>query len=289
MDSGTVAAEDGVRLFYRTVGAGDQAVVIPQALYVEEGLARLASPERRLVFYDPRGRGRSEAGDRSRITMERQHADLEALRRGLGIDSMALIGWSGMGMEMAVYALRHPERVTRLVQVSPVAARDRPHNAEAYRIRAERTDADAVASLRSRLAEAGFEGDPAGFCRALAAVTRPANLADPRLASEIPDVCRFPNEHPDSLALIWPSLLGSFAGYDWREEIAGLDVPRLVIHGAEDAFPLEGSREWVPDGSNARLLVLEGAAHFPWIERPDAFFPAVDAFLRGEWPEGTEP
>jgi pimeloyl-ACP methyl ester carboxylesterase len=32
------------------------------------------------------------------------------------------------------------------------------------------------------------------------------------------------------------------------------------------------------------LIVLEDAGHFPFIERPDVFFPAVDAFLDGEWP-----
>jgi hypothetical protein len=75
----------------------------------------------------------------------------------------------------------------------------------------------------------------------------------------VPDVCRFPNEHPDSLGPLFQALLTSFAGYDWRDGIAGLALPRLVIHGAADAFPLEGSREWVPAGSNARLLVIDRA------------------------------
>jgi len=280
--------DDGLRLFYRTIGEGPQTLLIPVAAYLEEALLPLASSNRRLVFYDLRARGRSESGDRSVIGLDRQVADVEALRRALGIDSMAIIGWSGPGMEMAVYAMRHPERVTRLVQVAPVAARDEPHNPRAYEIRAERTDSAALAELRARRDAGEFADDPAAHCRALWEVIGPVNFADPRRMAEVPDVCRYPNEYPDSLNLVFGPLLESFQGYDWREEIAELDVPRLVIHGLADAFPVEGSREWVPPGSDARLLVIEDAGHFPFLERPLVFFPAVEAFLRGEWPEGAE-
>jgi proline iminopeptidase len=217
-------------------------------------------------------------------------ADLEALRTGLGIDSMAVIGWSGLGMEMFVYAMRHPERVSGLVQVAPVAARDEPHNATAYATRAERIDTAAQRVLRERRAQGEFTADSATYCRELGTLTSPANFADPAFAAAVPDPCRFPNEYPDSLGQLFTSLLGSFAGYDWREAARTLPIRRLVIHGRQDAFPLEGSREWVPAGSSARLLVIDSAGHFPFVERPDVFFPAVDAFLRGGWPaDATAP
>lgn len=283
-DTGYVDAGDGVRLFYRTVGTGPLNVVIPLDLFLEPALRPLARSDRRLVFYDPRGRGRSDAGDRNRVTLDTQIADLEALRESLGIDSMMLIGWSGLGMETAVYTIRHPERVIGLVQVSPVAARDQPHNPVAYETRAERIDPAAVRALELRATSGEFARDPAGYCRALRDLTLPASFADSTRRSDVPDTCRFPNEYPDSLAPLFQSLLGSFAGYDWREEIAGLRVPRLVIHGAQDAFPVEGSQEWAPPGSNARLMVISNAGHFPFLERPDLFFSAVEAFLEGRWP-----
>jgi pimeloyl-ACP methyl ester carboxylesterase len=287
-DRGFVTADDGVRLFYRTIGDGPLDVVIPVGLYLERALAPLAAPERRLVFYDPRGRGRSDAGDRARATLDRQIADLEALRAGLGIDRMVLIGWSGLGMEMAVYTMRHPTRVIRLIQVTPVAARDEPHNQAAYAERARRTDQVALERVRERRERGAFAADPTGYCRALAEITGPASLADSSVIADVPDVCQFPNEQPDSLGPLFEALLGSFAGYDWREAIARVTVPRLVIHGAADAFPVEGSREWVPAGSNAGLLIIERVGHFPFLERPEVFFPAVEAFLRGDWPPGTE-
>ena len=288
VDSGFVTTDDGVGLFYRTIGEGSLAVVIPVALYLEDALAPLAAAERRLVFYDPRGRGRSESGDRSRVTLDRQLADLDQVRAHFALDSMVLIGWSGLGMETAVYAMRQPDRVIRLIQVAPVAARDAPHNAAAYAERSSRLDTAAVRGVQARHAAGGFADEPAEYCRALAVLTRPASFADTTGMSQVPDVCAFPNEHPDSLSPLFQALLGSFAGYDWREELRTLSVPRLVIHGVADAFPLAGSREWVPPGPAARLLVVDRAGHFPFLERADIFFPAVEAFLRGEWPAGAE-
>jgi proline iminopeptidase len=287
-DSGFVSADDGARLFYRTLGSGATDIVVPLGFYLEEALSPLAAPDRRLVFFDPRARGRSDAGDRSLLSLDRQVADLDAVRRGLGIDSMVLIGWSGLGMETAVYAMRHPDRVIRLVQLAPVAARDDPHNANAYRARGTRTDTAAFALVRRRRQSGDLADDEAAYCRALRDVTSRPSLADPAHLAALPDVCRHPNEYPDSLALVFPSLVGSFRGYDWRGDLPRLTMPRLVVHGRLDAFSLEGSREWVPAGANARLLVIENAAHFPFLEQPDEVIPALEVFLRGEWPRNVE-
>ena len=285
---GYVTAEDGTRLFYKTIGDGPQQIVVPVGLFLEDALRPLASDDRRLVFYDPRGRGRSDSPDTLRISLDHQISDVEAIRSRLGIERMALIGWSGLGMEMVVYAMRHPDRVSRIVQVAPVAPRNTPHNERAYAERASRIDQEAAARLEERRAAGEFAGDPAGDCRAQAALNRVASFADPEHAAEVPDVCGYPNERAENLGPLFRALMGSFGDYDWRDELESLDVPRLVIHGADDAFPVEGSREWVEGHVSARLIVLEDAGHFPFIERPEAFFPAVDAFLDGEWPPEAE-
>jgi proline iminopeptidase len=285
---GYVTAEDGTRLFYRAIGDGSQEIVVPVGLFLEDALRPLANDARRLVFYDPRGRGRSDSPDTLRVSLEHQISDVEAIRQGLGIERMALIGWSGLGMEMAVYAMRHPDRVTRIVQVAPVAPRNSPHNERAYAERTSRIDEDALTRLEARRAAGEFADDPAGYCRARTEITRVASFARAERAAEVPDVCEYPNEWSENLEPLFRALLGSFGDYDWRADLVSLQVPRLVIHGAADAFPVEGSREWVQGFPSARLIVLEDAGHYPFIERPDAFFPAVDAFLDGEWPPEAE-
>lgn len=147
VQTGYIAMGDGTRLHYEIVGQGEDVVVVPMAMYLSEALAPLAEG-RRIVFYDPRNRGASDAADLATVSLDRQIEDLDQLREALGIERMALIGWSGLGMEMAVYAIRHPDRVTRLVQVSPVPPTAAMMAASGDR-RAGRVDRSAVAAVDS--------------------------------------------------------------------------------------------------------------------------------------------
>jgi proline iminopeptidase len=274
-----VTTDDSVRLYYRIVGDGDQTVVIPVGLYLEELLAPLAHRGRKLVFYDPRHRGRSGRGDLSHATLDRQISDLEQLRQALGIDRMAIIGWSGYGMEMAVYVIRHPDRVTRLVQVGPVPPAARLFRESGGDRRAARTDTAALAALDRRHQAGEFATDEAGYCRARQRLTLPANFADTSLVHRVPDACRYENEWPANLGPYFEAFLPTLGDYDWRDAIGRVSIPRLVIHGREDGIPLAGARAWVDGFPSARLLILSPAGHFPMIERPEEFFAAVNTFL----------
>ena len=179
--------DDGVRLYYKMVGDGEQVVVVPAALFLSEVLMPLAD-KRRIVFYDPRNRGQSDAADTSTVSLDRQIQDLEQLRIALGIDQMALIGWSGLGMEMAAYTIRHPERVTRLVQVDAVPP-SASIMAAAGDQRSSRIDQNAVEEV-NRQAEAG-EIEPQEHCRSYNALTLSSNFEDTALAAQVPDVCQY--------------------------------------------------------------------------------------------------
>jgi len=285
---GYVTTDDSVRLYYRIVGDGPETVVIPVGLYLEDLLAPLARPGRRLVFYDPRHRGRSGRGDLAHASLDRQLTDLEQLRTALGIERMAVIGWSGYGMEMAVYSIRHPTRVTRLVQVAPVPPAARIFRAAGGDQRATRMDTAALGALDRRFRAGEFANDGGGFCRARNRLTGPSNFADTTLAARVPDPCRWENEWPANLGPYFAAFLPSLGDYDWRDEIASVAIPRLVIHGNEDGIPLAGARAWVAGFPTARLLVLSPAGHFPFLKRPDEFFPAVDRFLAGDWPPNAK-
>ena len=86
---------------------------------------------------------------------------------------------------------------------------------------------------------------------------------------------------------VWISLSDSpdTLGYDWRSLAAGVTAPTLVVHGDADPLPLQGSKEWVQALPHARLVVITGAGHYPHAERPEAFFPAVEAFFAESLPQ----
>jgi proline iminopeptidase len=69
------------------------------------------------------------------------------------------------------------------------------------------------------------------------------------------------------------------------DRMSQVTASSLVVHGMEDLVPLESSREWVDILPQARLLAIEGVGHFPHLEAPEIFFPSVERFLDGKWPE----
>ena len=286
-NDGVVTVDDGTKLYYVEKGNGHDVLVAPVALYLEPYLLDDLAVERRVIFYDPRNRGRSDYADLATVSLDRQVADLEALRKALHIERMALLGWSGLGMEMAAYTLRHPERVTRLIQLSPVPPAASIMNASGD-TRDEKVDQEALEALDAQAGSGVFDTVPQTYCRLRNALTNPANFVNPALSSRLPDVCLYSNEWP---AKLWPyfgALLGSFGDYDWRPGLASLDVPRLVIHGREDGVPLAGAIAWAAGYDNARLMVLSPSGHFPFIEQHTATVAAIRTFLDGDWPEGAE-
>ncbi len=63
-----------------------------------------------------------------------------------------------------------------------------------------------------------------------------------------------------------------------------IEVPVLTIHGSYDGIPMESAKEWSKYFADGKLLIINDAGHFPWLEKPEIFYKAVDEFLSGNWP-----
>jgi len=83
--------------------------------------------------------------------------------------------------------------------------------------------------------------------------------------------------------------LGDAMGLSYRSiggiVFLGCRCPYWSSMGARTSFLWPPSKECTATLPNARLLVILDCGHFAHLEKPDVFFPAVDLFLRGKWPE----
>lgn len=281
---GFVTVGDGVKIYYVENGAGSEVLVAPAALYLEPLLLHDLSENRRVIFYDPRNRGQSDSADVSNVSLDRQIEDLEELRIEFGLERMTLLGWSAYGLEMAVYSMRYPERVNRLIQISPIAPAASLLEQFAD-TREQKINHAAVEELDQRADSGEFDDAPEEYCRLRAALTIPASFVDANLTNQVPDECIHSNEWEENRAKYFRAYFATYGDFDWRQDLKNLNVPRLVIHGREDGIPLEGARAWVEGYSDARLIVLSPSGHFPFIEQKVAFLAAVETFLNGEWPQ----
>jgi proline iminopeptidase len=229
--------------------------------------------------------------DSSRFGFYKDVEDMEAVRRTLRISRMSLLGWSYFGGVAAVYASTHPDRVLRIVQVGPIAPRSGGGWNDTRQI-SRQVDTAAIRGIQEMRSKLRTASDSLLFCRLdVRHRMLPGAMADTAAIARMKaDPCTSQNETPErwrrSVALALAQLGGN---YDFRPRLGAVKVPVLVVWGDADAAPEASVREWVRSWPDARLLIVRGAGHLPWLEHPEVFFPAVDSFLRGSWPSQAGP
>jgi len=281
---------DDVRLFVRTVGDGPRALFIPNGMYMFEDFRYLAD-RRTLFFYDVRNRGRSETvTNRAKLArgVEQDVDDLETLRRYFAVDRIELMGHSYIGLIVALYAMRHPAHVNRIVQIGPT----QPDPMVEYPAHLSNKDAT-LADVLARLAQMQQEprpADPEEACRKFWDILRLIYVADSRDANKVNwGRCHLENERK-FMRYYQEDLLPSIRALVLTpEDFAKADMPVLTIHGTKDrSAPYGGGRDWAARLPQGRLLTVHNAAHAPWIEAPSLVFDAIKLFLDGRWPEGAQ-
>ncbi len=118
---------DGLRYHYLDEGAGDPVVMVhgnPTWSFYYRDLARALRTDHRVLVPDHIGCGLSEKPDDARYayTLSRRIDDLEAWLDSLALDRpITLVGHDWGGMIAMGWAVRHPERVGRIVLMNTAA------------------------------------------------------------------------------------------------------------------------------------------------------------------------
>jgi pimeloyl-ACP methyl ester carboxylesterase len=262
-----IEAPDGIRLHDVRLGHGADWVIAP-GVGNEADFAPLAAG-RTVVFFDVRNRGRSDpVPSTGQVGLPVEVDDIDVVRRRHGLDRVDVVGWSYLGLVAALYAARYPAHVRRLVLVCPLPLRAYPPPPPS---------ADVVAQLADLATQ---RLDPAAYTRAWRRITIPPPIFT-RLQV---DPSRWPNEHPDHMLVAMQRVIATLPpDYDFTPEIGSVTSPTLVVAGEADTMaPLPAAHEWTTTVPNATLLPLPHVGHYPQVEAPDEFFPAVDAFLRSD-------
>ncbi len=289
---GYVTTADGARLFYRVVGRGPDTLV---AIHGGPGvdLESIAgdfvplSEKHTVIFYDQRGAGRSTLpADTTRLNATQQIADLEAIRVYFRIDQVTLIAHSYGPLLAATYAIAHPDHVRRMILMGPVP----PRRGEFWRRFAEnsasRMDSATQRELSNanrRMQRATSDDSVRAACRDYWRAAMVPRLAEP--ARTLPlirsDLCASDARGIQyGLSTTNRVVMGSYGDWDIRAPLRTLRVPTLVIHGEQEAIPMDLVEEWVSALPIATLVRVPRAAHFAYAERPELVWPAVEAFLR---------
>ena len=270
---------DGTVLAYRRTGEEGRPLVClpggpggdPDYLGDLGGLTQQAG----LVLLELRGTGASAVpADPATYRCDRMVEDVEALRGHLGLDQMDLLGHSAGGDLALLYAARYPERIGRLILVTPalhsvgLAVTDDELLANAERRSAEPWFPDAKAAV-----QAAFGGD---------ASAETARRYLPFFYGRWDEAARVHAAGEQNAAAVAAGYYaeGAFDPPETKARLAKVGAAVLVLAGELDLGPTpERAAEAAALFPAAELAVLPGAAHFPWIDDPAGFATALADFL----------
>jgi pimeloyl-ACP methyl ester carboxylesterase len=245
-----------IELYYEDHGSGSPVVLIHgwplSGRSWEDQVPALVEAGYRVVTYDRRGFGTSSQpfGDYDYDTFA---ADLGALVTHLDLRDATLVGFSMGGGEVARYIGRYgSDRVAKTVLAAAVPP---------YLYQSDDNPEGGLDDATIQQFKEGVRGDRIAFLDGF--------TTDFFTAGDRSDLISEPSRlyHREIAAFASPKgtldCIDAFGRTDFREDLAKIDVPTLVIHGDSDGivpFEVSGKRSHEAI-ANSSLVLIEGAPH----------------------------
>lgn len=255
-----VSSPDGVSIAYREVGDGTPVVLLhpsglSQAVWRAYGFVAGLRDEHRLVMPDFRGHGHSDKPhDPAAYGMRRLVDDIIAVLDVLGLDRVALVGYSLGSRAALTLAATHPDRLDRLVLGGTSSRPLRGAFDELF-------FPGCVAVLREEGTAAFLDGWQRQRGTSLDAGSRAA----------------FEANDPQALAAYMTSVDAEPGVPD--ADLAGITAPTLAFVGSDDGGRLEDTRHVAATIPDCRLLVVDGTDHATTLAATATVLPAVRELL----------
>lgn len=262
----------GAELVYTTRGRGP-VCLLPSAIGAGPYERQTPPPltdHLQLVYVELRGSGRS-TGEPSELTFDQLAEDLEAIRKDLGVERVAVLGHSILGMLAIEYGRRRPDSVSHVIVAGTPPYGDMAKLmpvAQAFFL------ADASEERKRIQQEALARLTPDSPPGAVMLAQTPSRFFDARfdptpLFAEASPRMGLIQQLMETLAPAWEVTKG-----------AELRVPLFIAHGRCDyVVPHELWKGVVERLPRATFQLFERSGHQPFFEEPEAFTRAVVGWM----------
>jgi proline iminopeptidase len=234
-------------------------------------IAGLRALNRRVITFDPPGSGRSPRRAHLGLCEMLDCAD-EALRYAGVTTRVDVVGHSMGGLVAIAYAVERPAQVAGLVLVGTGSGGRAYMNAPGALWKKTHPSYAAMGRLgllqllwRTRAPE-----------RMLRNLIERESFFDPRVATRR-QIGLLDWFRPREGRTDWHWQARKL---DYSHLLSTIKVPALVLCGRHDPqFPPACSLELIEHIPSSRLVMFERSGHYPYVEEPDRFWPAVAAFF----------
>lgn len=248
-----VKAND-IELYFEESGEGDPIIFVHgwmEDYSMWSSQIEYFSREHRVIAYDQRGHGRSDKPEKG-YSIRTLSDDLYSFTQNLNIERFTLIGHSMGGMTAMVFALDHPEKISRLILIG--------------------TDAKSTLSLRIMLwtllhvlpYSTFAEGSDIKYFKPSEKMKKEATeraLRTPKYAA-------------------YECFKEFCTNYDIRDRVSGIKVPTLIIVGDKDNLtPIKLSQYMNRQIKGSKLIIIPDSKHMPMIEKPEKVNAIIDEFI----------
>ena len=221
------------------------------------------SKKYRVIVFDNRGVGRTDAPD-TPYSIDMMADDTAGLLDALSIEKAHVLGVSMGGMIAQELAIKHPQRVKRLILATTAAG--------SY------SWATHVLGTTLKLAEEGVRPDTLTELRVSYLFTD--KFFENSELVQIVVNTMLANPYPQP-TYAYARQFAAATAHNTRDRLGQITAPTLVLVGKEDILlPVKLSEELAAGIPNAQLVVLEGGGHGFSVEIADKFNRAVLDFLR---------
>ncbi len=251
------APVNGVKMYYEVHGSGEPVVLLHGAFMTITnnwtGWIGELSKTRKVIAVEMQGHGRTADIPRD-ITYENLADDVAALLEQLKIPRADLIGYSMGGAVAMQCAIRHPDKVRKVVVISSVFRRDGM--------------VKEALDMFPKLTADAFKGSP--------------------IETEYKKLSPTPDDFPKFVKRL---LATASSGHDFgADKLKATTAPMFFIHGDADGVRLEHVAEMfrlkggevhgdMKPRSASRLAILPNTTHVTLMQRMPVIVPMVNDFL----------
>lgn len=305
-EGGYLKVEEGIDLYYFTQGKGETPVLMihggPGAPPSSKWNSLDSLGEKyKFYYYHQRGCGKSTRPfDRfesknnyqnmkqldEKLGMSQQLADIERIRKILGVEKIILIGHSYGGFLATLYAVEFPENVAKMILVSPANLLKMPQN----------DDQNTFEDLKSYLSEnkkAEFDAwqkeyfDYNHIFSKSEADLQKINVKYLEFYEEAMKAkgLEIPKEENENLEenmggwMVHGLYISTGIKYDYTDYVKNINVSSLVLYGEED-FLASAYKDYGSLLGNSEVKGIDGASHFIYRERPEEFKKTIEEFMK---------